>query len=75
MKKTFMTLFLTNVYLFAEHIEVNHQMPWLIPWLIIFLILIAILFWLFYKAIKSQNVKYGYSIGFVIFLMIILLFF
>ena len=66
----FVISLLSNISLFAEDLKVDESMPWLMPWLIVTLLLVGLFFWAIYKAMKTQNAKYGYLIFFTLLLMV-----
>ena len=62
---------LSNISFANESIQkIEPTMPWMIPWVMGCLLIIGLLFWSFYKAMKTNNPKYGYVIFLGIILMI-----
>jgi len=63
MIRFFLISLLSNITLFAEKTKpVDNSAPWMLPWLISSLLAVGVVFWGIYKAMKSQNPKYGYVI-------------
>ncbi|MCK4440998.1 MAG: hypothetical protein KAU90_03270 [Sulfurovaceae bacterium] len=69
MIRFFLISFLTNITIFAGNIQDNQTNFPNLAWLILAISLISILFWIFYKALKSKNPKYGYLIALIIILI------
>lgn len=74
MRKVFLFSLLSNISLFAENLEINQSMPWLIPWLLSSFAILGLFFWSIYKALKTKNAKYGYMIFFSLLLLTGMLF-
>jgi len=74
MIKALFLFILFNISLFAEKLQVDDSMPWMVSWLVGSLLLVGLFFWGIYKAMKTKNAKYGYVIFLSLLLMIGLLF-
>lgn len=66
--------FLTQLPLFAEKLEVDNSMPWMMPWLVTSLLIVTLFFWSIFKAWKTKNAKYGYVSAFALILLTVMLF-
>ena len=74
MRKVFIFSLLSNIPIFAENLQINNSMPWMLSWLIGALLIVGLFFWAMYKSMKTKNPKYGYIILLATLLLIGILF-
>ena len=62
MRKVFISLFLSNLSIFAKEVSSTSAEPITISliWLILSLLIVVLFFWGIYKLMTTKNPKYGY---------------